>query len=360
MIALALSPKAYWYLTRGTGTVTMILVTTSVVLGIANSVRWSPDRMPRFVLQRLHRNVSLMVLIFLVIHITSAVLDSFAPIRWLDAVVPFTAAYRPIWLGLGAVAFDLLLAVVVTSLLRARLKFGSWKAVHWLSYGAWGVAIVHGVGVGSDAKQLWMLALVCASVLAVAAAALWRVARGWDAWEAGRVVMLAGVVSMPVALVVWMLSGPLQAGWAARAGTPVKLLASASKGGTSTAPAPVRLVLPAKASFGGTSKVVGSGANVVLTVNGKTTGAVPLDLLVTINGTQQAGGLGVNSGTVVLTPPRGAAVYKGTVTGLQQGALLATLADGQGDRINVTIALSAPVQGKSSGQIAISDAGTGA
>ncbi|MEP7060414.1 MAG: ferric reductase-like transmembrane domain-containing protein [Actinomycetota bacterium] len=356
---IALASKAYWYLTRGTGVVTMLLVTATVVLGIANSVRWSPDRTPRFVLQRVHRNISLMVLAFLAIHITTAVLDSFAPIKWMNAIVPFTAAYRPIWLGLGSVALDLLLAVLVTSLLRARMKVGTWKVVHWFSYGAWAAAIFHGIGVGSDANQVWMLALVFASVLAVAAAALWRVARGWERWEPGRVAMTVGAFVIPAIIFVWTLNGPLRAGWAARSGTPAKLLAARSTH-RSTVRAVTQLVLPGTATFDGTSSVVGGGSNVVLTINGKTTGRVPLGVQLTIHGTQQTSGLGVNSGTVILTPPQHAAVYRGAVTGLQQGALLASLDDGQGDRINVTILLSAPTQGSARGQIAISNAGAGA
>ena len=92
-----------------------MLLTLSVVLGVVTSVRWSSPRWPRFVVEWLHRNVSLVVLVFLAIHIGSAVIDGFVPLRWVDAVVPFSSAYKPLWVGLGAVAFDLLVAVAVTS-----------------------------------------------------------------------------------------------------------------------------------------------------------------------------------------------------------------------------------------------------
>ena len=108
------------------------------------------------------------------------------PIRGSTPIVPFRSAYRPLWLGLGAVAFDLLIAVIVTSLLRGRLGYRTWRAVHWMAYGLWAVAVFHGLGIGSDSKQLWMLALVVVSVGAVAVAIVWRVAVGWPSWTPTR------------------------------------------------------------------------------------------------------------------------------------------------------------------------------
>ena len=143
------SSQAVWYLTRGTGAVSLLLLTAVTVLGILNAVRWSPGGTPRFVLQRVHRNVSLLSVVFIVVHIATAVIDGFAPIRWIDTVVPFRSAYRPIWLGLGAVAFDLLIAVAVTSLLRARIGYRAWRAVHWTAYGLWAARCSTDLGSGA-------------------------------------------------------------------------------------------------------------------------------------------------------------------------------------------------------------------
>ena len=117
-----------WYV-AATGVVTLGFLTASVLLGILTSFRWSSPRWPRFVVEFVHRNVSLLVLVFLAIHVVTVVADSFAPIRWIDVVVPFVSAYRPFWLGLGAVAVDLLIALVVTSLLRHRIGFTTWRFV---------------------------------------------------------------------------------------------------------------------------------------------------------------------------------------------------------------------------------------
>lgn len=170
-----MNTKDLWYLTRGSGIVTLVLLTVAVLAGILTVTRWSRPRWPRFVVEGLHRNLSLLATIFLGVHIASSVLDGYVSIRWIDAVVPFGGAYKPFWLGLGAVAFDLFVAVAVTSLVRARLGYRTWRGVHWLAYGSWAVGMIHGLGLGSDSSQGWMLALygLCAASVAVALA--WRI-----------------------------------------------------------------------------------------------------------------------------------------------------------------------------------------
>jgi predicted ferric reductase len=177
-VIVAAMPKAVWFLTRGSGAVSLVLLTASLVLGITTSLRWVTERWPRFVTEGLHRNVSLLSLVFLALHIVTAVGDGYVPIRWLDVVVPFGSAYQPLWLGLGAVAVDLLAAVVVTSLLRVRLGHRIWRPVHWLAYACWPVALIHGLGVGSDSGQAWMLGIDVFAIASVAAAVCWRLTTG--------------------------------------------------------------------------------------------------------------------------------------------------------------------------------------
>src|SRR5271154_6257692 len=152
-------PSAYWYLTRSTGAVALLLLTFAIALGVIDVRRLSTPRWPRFLVDSLHRNVSLLAMVFLAIHILTSVLDSYAPISLLDAFIPFGSSYRPFWLGLGAISFDLLLAVTITSLLRQRMGFATWRAVHWLTYASWPIALLHGLGTGSGVKSTWLLGL---------------------------------------------------------------------------------------------------------------------------------------------------------------------------------------------------------
>ena len=225
MLAAAGNSKALWYATRATGMVSLVLLTLSVALGIAQTVRYASPRWPRFVVAALHRNASLLAVAFLAVHITTAVADSFAPIRLIDVFVPFVGAYRPLWLGLGTVAFDLLLALVITSLLRERIGYGAWRAVHWAAYAAWPVALLHGLGTGSDTRARWAVFVNVACLAAVLAAVLTRV--GWTRAASGgrRALAAFGSVAVAFAVSAWMILEPMRPGWARKAGTPSALVA---------------------------------------------------------------------------------------------------------------------------------------
>jgi len=167
---------ALWYSSRATGLVALVLLTGTVVLGALNTGRVASPGWPRFVVSAVHRNFSLIAVAFVVVHVATAVIDPYAGIGWLDAVVPFGSVYRPLWLGLGAVAGDLLLAILITSLLRQRLGVRLWRLVHWVSYACWPLAVVHGLGTGTtDRHTTWVIALDVLCVLAVTAAVARRV-----------------------------------------------------------------------------------------------------------------------------------------------------------------------------------------
>jgi sulfoxide reductase heme-binding subunit YedZ len=236
MFALAATtPSAYWFLTRGTGAVTLVLLTVSVALGVLNVRRTQIGQLPRFVLDGVHRTAALLAVSFLLVHIATALLDGFAPITLLDVVIPFRAAYRQLWIGFGAVAFDLMIAVVVTSLVRRRLGYGAWRATHWLAYASWPVALLHGLGTGSDTKAHWMLLLSATCVAIMAGAALARIASGWPSRLEIRLPALGSVGLILLGLYVWLPSGPLAPGWARRAGTPASILAAAQVGSATAA-----------------------------------------------------------------------------------------------------------------------------
>jgi len=233
VLVASAGPSVYWYLTRSTGAVALLLLSLAIALGVIDVQRWSSPRWPRFVIDSLHRNVSLLAMVFLVLHILTSVLDSFASISLIDAVVPFVGSYRPFWLGLGAVSLDLLIAVIITSLLRQRIGFASWRAVHWLTYASWPVALLHGFGTGSDANSTWLLALSIVCVAIVLAAVLARVLRGWPANLRARGAALGGAGAFALFLALWLPGGPLGSEWARRSGTPTALL-SHSKSTTAT------------------------------------------------------------------------------------------------------------------------------
>lgn len=164
-----------WYVTRAAGLVTLLLLTASVLLGVLTAGRFAGRNWPRFLTQGLHRNLSLLVLAFLTLHVATTVLDTYTSIPLTAAFVPFASSYKTVWLSLGAFALDLLIALVATSLARSRLGHELWRRVHWLAYACWPVALAHGLGIGTDRRTTWVVVLTLACVLSVVGAAAWRV-----------------------------------------------------------------------------------------------------------------------------------------------------------------------------------------
>lgn len=224
MTTLALTGSPLWYASRAGGTLALILLTATVLLGVASGGRTAPRRIGRFEVGLLHRNLSLLTLVFLVVHVVTAVLDPFVHLSWVVSVVPFSASYRPLWLGLGTVALDVLLAVLVTSALRRRLGVRRWKAVHWLAYAAWPLALFHSAGTGTDTRLSLQLWLYTACLMSVVGAVWWRLVKAGPGQVIGRLVAALGATAVPVALTAFLATGPLQPGWAQRAAATTVLL----------------------------------------------------------------------------------------------------------------------------------------
>lgn len=163
-----------WYTTRAAGAVSLVLLSIVTALGLLTAARAGGGRWPRFVTAALHRDLALTALMFLALHIITAAVDPFTHLGLSAVVVPFGSYYRTLWLGLGTVAFELMLAVLATSLLRSVFSLRAWRLVHWTSYAIWPVAVVHGVGTGTDSFSMVMLATTAVCVALVTAAAVWR------------------------------------------------------------------------------------------------------------------------------------------------------------------------------------------
>ena len=168
-----MTAEVLWYLNRSTGIVLLVTMTATVVLGVLVRRHGRLPGLPGFGVVGLHRNVGLLSALLLLAHVTTAVVDSYVDIGWVDVLVPFLSGYRPFAVGLGTLALDLVFMVVVTSLLRGRLSVGLWRWVHRTAYLLWPMAFVHGLAAGSDLGGGWLLglALGCAAVTTVAAAA---------------------------------------------------------------------------------------------------------------------------------------------------------------------------------------------
>jgi DMSO/TMAO reductase YedYZ heme-binding membrane subunit len=352
LLAAGGNAKVFWFVTRGTGVVALLLLTAGVVLGVLTSLRWRSASLPRFVVAGLHRNVTLLALAFVGVHVVTTVADGFAPIGLRDAVVPFLSPYRPVWLGLGAVAFDLLLALVVTSLLRARLGMRRWRAVHWLAYAAWPVALVHAFGTGSDPRRAWfpVLAIVC--VGSVVTAVLWRATAAREARPGIRVAAVAAALAVPLAVFVWARGGPLRPGWAVAAGTPKTLLASHRLRVVAAAPRararPVVAKLPSgsfQASLAGTiSETAAPHGLVLVGIDAAARGGFNGRVHVALRGTAiDDGGVQMLTSSVALLPTGGEAWFAGHVVSLE-GQRIAAVVRGDRGRVQLLLDLQLSAQ----------------
>jgi sulfoxide reductase heme-binding subunit YedZ len=349
--ALGTNAKALWYMTRGFGLIDLVLLTATLVMGVTQVVRYARPGLPRFVISALHKNISLLAVVFLIIHVVTAVLDTFVSISVASVFIPFVGTYRPLWLGLGALSLDLLVALVITSLLRERLGHGAWRLIHWAAYLCWPVAVLHGLGTGTDTKLGWVLALNAVCVASVIGAVWWRLAEGWSPANAGRRAVAAfGTFAVPLAVGVWTVTGPLKPGWAKKAGTPIALLgsgptASSASGtsgssGSSGPAAGSSLTVPFSSNFQGSQSESGSRGEgqVTVTLTGRFDNG---SFQVNLSGQPvEGGGVQLTGSRVTLGPSGVPNEYSGRVTNLNGDTIVAAVSGGSSQSFTLTIQIT--------------------
>jgi methionine sulfoxide reductase heme-binding subunit len=188
---------AFWYISRATGIVALLLLTVVFVFGILINRQGRLPGLPRFAVTDLHRNLSLLAVAFVAVHVLTAVLDTYVSIPLISGVIPFTSGYERLWLALGAIGFDLMLAMIVTSLIRGRLSRNLWRAIHLLAYLSWPVAFVHSLYSSRDLQRGWLLYLAVGCVVVLAAAVTWRL--GSAARQVPRAKRVATLLAQPAA-----------------------------------------------------------------------------------------------------------------------------------------------------------------
>lgn len=332
--AASTTPSPLWYATRATGAVALILLTVIAVLGIVGVQRITRPNWPGFVTAGLHRNISLMAVAFVGLHIATSVLDPYAKIGWLAAIVPFSSSYRPIWLGLGAVAFDLLLALIITSLLRTRMNRRLWRISHWAAYACWPVAVLHELGTGTDAAKPLIITIMAVCVAAVLISVIWRLA---TADPGHRVARLGGGVAAAAALAAiaaLLFQGPLQPGWAARAGTPARSTAQES----TTAP---RLpAAPFSTHLTGTVSQRAGGA-AVISKTFALTGSDQVALRLVMSGPPAGnGGVVLSASSVEFGTAAVPNLYTGQITTLSGNIVGAHVSNATGKGLSLAISLT--------------------
>jgi len=172
---IALTSPYFWYTTRATGLVSLVLFTGVVTLGMLVANRAGGDTIGRFEFNELHRSLSMVAMVFLVLHIVTTVVDSYVPTGPISAFIPLTSSYKTWQISLGAVGFDLMLAVWASSLLKLRMKNQTWRAIHWLSWISFASALLHTYVTGTDARHGYGFIIVLSCLATVLCTLAWRI-----------------------------------------------------------------------------------------------------------------------------------------------------------------------------------------
>ncbi|MHB8470869.1 MAG: ferric reductase-like transmembrane domain-containing protein [Gaiellaceae bacterium] len=197
-----------WYAARAAGVVAYLLLSFVVVLGTTMARKATLRRWPQFALEDVHRFAGLLVGAFVAIHVVTIAIDSWLPFSIASIAIPLLSLYRPVWVALGIVAAELLLALAVTNHYRRRLPYRFWRRAHYLNFAVWTAATLHGIGSGTDRSSPWLLAVYSLAVAAVTIAITVRLLRGCA--PGLRIAGAAAVALAAVALSLGLALGPLR------------------------------------------------------------------------------------------------------------------------------------------------------
>ncbi len=170
----------FWYLSRVAGLTGYLLLFLSVCLGVSIHTRFLEWLLKGWQNFDLHQFTSLLGLGFVVLHIFSLLGDHYVGLTLQQLLVPFAASYQPVWLAVGTIAFYLLVIVTVSFYVRSFIGQKTWRALHFVTFAIFFMALLHGLFAGSDseswAKVLYWLTAVIVTVLTIG--------RMWDAGAA--------------------------------------------------------------------------------------------------------------------------------------------------------------------------------
>jgi methionine sulfoxide reductase heme-binding subunit len=335
------SGAAFWYLTRGAGVVALLLLTASTLVGALTAGRWRSERWPRFAVATIHRNVTLLALVFIGIHVVTTIADGYAPIGIKDVFIPFVSQYRPIWLGLGALALDVLLAIGIATALRKRIGYRAWRLLHWSAYAAWPLALAHGLGSGSDARHGWLALLSLGCLALVLSAVFGRLM--FSRSRGPRLAAGAATFALALGLGTWYATGPRKPGWAARAGTPKSLLKSTNVSRTSgRSLAAVRALTTFNGRLDGRMTTSGPNASgeAAVAMAMATRGGEPGVVQLTLWGSAlDGGGLAMSRSQVSFQDAVSGVVYTGSVVNLDGTLVTADVTSPSGSTLSLVMRL---------------------
>jgi predicted ferric reductase len=168
----------YWYLTRATGFVAYLLLFASVALGLIMTTDLFPRRLERFRVFDLHRFIAILALALSVFHALIVLPDAFIGFTLAELLLPFASPYRATWMALGAFSLYLSVIVIASFYLRPLVPYTAWRALHYLTFVVFAMAVAHGAGAGTDTQSMWARDMYAATGFIVFDLLVIRLVRG--------------------------------------------------------------------------------------------------------------------------------------------------------------------------------------
>jgi hypothetical protein len=342
-----------WDVARAGGFVAYGLVTISVVLGLILSLRWRTAAWPRWATNDLHRYITLLALVFIGIHTAAVWLDPFMAFGPGEIFVPLVSHYRPIWVALGIVTSYLMVAVWLSERVQRRIGYVWWRRFHYLTFGIYVLATIHGIGTGSDTRTGWAIGTYAGSVVLVALLLTVRLlGPAPHLTPRPRIAALAAVVV--VAGSIWTVLGPLRPGWNAAANNGHGSGARIALGpGTGIAAANgARIMSPFRAGLNGRVTQSDSGGNATVQLDMLLNGGAQGTLDVTLQGQpDDAGALGIDRTNAVFSLPHAGETYRGRVTALNGSEMIIRCTGSRGDSLQLDVVFQVDGAGAVQGSV---------
>jgi sulfoxide reductase heme-binding subunit YedZ len=169
LIVVNVAPHLFWVTSRAAGVTALVVSSVAVCVGLLMSTRLykrvsGPD------LRVLHEVLSLTTIAAIVVHAVALLGDGFLRPSFLDVSLPFVSSYKAVWTTLGIVAGWSLIVLGLSYYARRRIGQQRWRKLHRFTALAWLLGMAHSLGEGTDAGQLWFLAML--AIVAVPALVL--------------------------------------------------------------------------------------------------------------------------------------------------------------------------------------------
>jgi sulfoxide reductase heme-binding subunit YedZ len=167
LLATAVGPHLFWLTSRAAGIAALLLSSLAVCLGLLMGGRLSKGRRPD--LRVTHEALSLATLSALAVHGLALIGDGFLHPTLTDIAVPFASGYKTLWTSTGIIAFWMMLLLGISYYARTKIGMQRWRVLHRFTALAWILGVAHSLGEGTDAGQLWFIAMTAIAVVPAAA-----------------------------------------------------------------------------------------------------------------------------------------------------------------------------------------------